>query len=172
MFLALKKNIYTVYIVKIIFFLTTMIYIYAVSDSNKHFSHAIEEYIKRLWKQLSIQYIKPSKKWNKAECIAQESKTLLEKIEKVNGYTVLLHIDSQSLDTLKFHELIESKMTRHANIIFIIWWAYGTGDEVSHRVDMRCSFSPMTFPHSMALLILVEQIYRSYTLKSGKAYHH
>ena len=149
-----------------------MIYIYAVSDSNKHFENAISEYTKRLWKSLTIKYIKPSKKDTQKEIITEEWKKIIAEISKLSVYKVLLYIDADQLSSIDFHKLIEQKLQIDANIVFLIWWAYGVSAEVLENIDKKISFSKMTFPHSMALLLLIEQIYRSQTIKQGKKYHH
>ena len=149
-----------------------MIYIYAVSDSHKHFESAIWEYTKRLWKSLSIKYIKPSKKDTQKEIIQEEWKKIIIELGKISAYKILLYINAEQLDSIEFHKLIEQRLQTDADIVFLIWWAYGVSDQVLENIDKKMSFSKMTFPHGMALLVLVEQIYRSQTIKQGKKYHH
>ena len=149
-----------------------MIYIYAVSDSNKHFSNAIDEYTKRLWKAVTIHYLKPSKKDTADEIIKQEGKVLAQELSKKSGYKVLLYIGVKELATVEFYNFIESRLQTDANIIFVVWGAYGVSDEVIENIDIKISLSRMTFPHGMALMVLLEQLYRSSTIKQWKKYHH
>ena len=73
----------------------------------------------------------------------------------------------------ELYNLVENKSVTHGNINFIIGWAYGIKewiiDELLHE---RLSLSKMTLPHSMALLMLLEQVYRIRSMKSGSGYHH
>jgi 23S rRNA (pseudouridine1915-N3)-methyltransferase len=54
----------------------------------------------------------------------------------------------------------------------VIGGVSGLAPEIIKRADKRLSLSPMTFTHDMARLILVEQIYRAYTIKASEPYHH
>ena len=59
---------------------------------------------------------------------------------------------------------------RNKNVL-IIGGSLGLSDEVLKRADYHLSFSPMTFPHQLMRVILLEQIYRSYRIISGEPYH-
>ena len=150
-----------------------MIKIISFVDSYKHFDSAIKEYEKRLWKHIDFIKLKPVKSWDTNEIIKKESLILNKTLEKTSWYKVLLYIDSEELSTEKFEKFIEEKLTSHANIIFIIWWAYWVDFEIiKNNIDYKLSFSKMTFPHIMAILILLEQIYRAKRIKEGWNYHH
>ena len=56
-------------------------------------------------------------------------------------------------------------------INFIIGGSYGLSDEVKKRADKLLSFSDMTFPHTLFRLMLVEQIYRAFSINGGTPYH-
>ncbi len=58
------------------------------------------------------------------------------------------------------------------NLIFVIGGPYGFSDEVYRRSNMKLSLSQMTFPHELARLVAVEQIYRAATILRGEPYHH
>jgi len=83
-----------------------------------------------------------------------------------------MYIDAKQLDTHQFTQLIEQKQVQYADIVFIIWWAYGVDNSVVEKVDMKISLSPMTFPHAQALMVLLEQIYRAQCIKKWSGYHH
>jgi 23S rRNA (pseudouridine1915-N3)-methyltransferase len=56
-------------------------------------------------------------------------------------------------------------------VTFIIGGAHGLAPAVLGRADEKISFSPMTFPHEVARLLLVEQLYRAGTILRGEPYH-
>lgn len=150
-----------------------MIKIIIFSDSYKHFEKSIEEYEKRLWKTIELIKLKPSKKKEEREIIEEETNILKEKLEKEKWYKILLYITWENISTEKLFELVESKKQNFSNIIFVIWWAYGVDiKKLENLIDFKLSFSKMTFPHSMAYLILLEQIYRIEMIKKGSGYHH
>jgi 23S rRNA (pseudouridine1915-N3)-methyltransferase len=150
-----------------------MIKIIIFSDSYKHFEKTIEEYEKRLWKNIEIIKIKPSKRKEEKEIIEEETKILHEKLEKEKWYKIILYITWEMLSTEKLFELFETKKQNYSNIVFVVWWAYGVDiKKIENQIDFKLSFSKMTFPHSMAYLILLEQIYRIEMIKKWSSYHH
>ncbi len=143
------------------------------SDSYQHFQESICEYEKRLHTNIEIIKLRPSKRKNISEIISEESILLRDKLEKIKGYKILLYIEWQKFSTRELYELIESKSQNFPNIVFIIGWAYGVNIwEINHFIDLKLSFSDMTFPHSMAYLLLLEQIYRISMMKKWTGYHH
>ena len=143
------------------------------SDSFKHFDMPIKEYEKRLSREVEIVKLKPSKKQEVSQIIFEETSLLKEKLEKIKWYKILLYINAKEFSTHDFLNLCESKIQTHSEIVFIIWWAYWVElSMIEKLIDLKLSFSPMTFPHSMAYLILLEQIYRILTLKKWSSYHH
>lgn len=150
-----------------------MIKIIIFSDSFKHFETSIKEYEKRLWREVEIIKLKPSKKKTEKEIIIEETNTLKEKLLKENGFKILLYINWDILSTEKLWEFIESKFQHFSDIIFIVWWAYWVDyEKIKENIDFKLSFSPMTFPHILAYLILLEQIYRILMIKKWSQYHH
>jgi len=60
----------------------------------------------------------------------------------------------------------------HGRILFVIGGPYGVGPELEKRADEFLSLGPMTLPHELARVILLEQIYRALTILNGRSYHH
>lgn len=150
-----------------------MIKIISFVDSYKHFDTPIKEYEKRLWKHIDFIKLKPVKSTNPDEIIKKESSELNKVLEKTSWYKVLLYIESKELSTEDFEKFIQEKLTTEADIVFIIWWAYWVDFEIiKNNIDFKLSLSKMTFPHIMAILILLEQIYRAKKIKEGWNYHH
>jgi len=126
---------------------------------EKYIQSGIDEFEKRLTRFAKVKkIILPDKG------IDENSKRALE---FQSSFTYLLDPAGDLLVSEKFSDLIsvpEEKLT------FIIAGAEGFTDDVKNAMK-RISLSPMTFTHEMAQLLLIEQIYRAYTIKKGIPYH-
>ena len=146
--------------------------IICISDSDKHFSSAISEYLKRMWKTCEIQNIKPIKYGSKEQIIEKETALLIEKIEKRKkkwDRIILLSKEWKIFSTQDFTTLL----TKAPTFCFIIWWPYGIDEKkLWAYIDQSISFWGHTMPHGLAKLVLIEQLYRSSMIQSWRSYHY
>jgi 23S rRNA (pseudouridine1915-N3)-methyltransferase len=150
-----------------------MIKIISLIDWYKYYNETIKEFQKRLWKQVELIRIKPSKRKDINEIINEETKELIKNLTKEKWYKILLYIEWKQLNTIDFSNLIENKESNYSNIIFIVWWAYWVDLKmIEQYIDFKLSFSYMTFSHIQALMVLLEQIYRVFSIKKWIKYHH
>jgi len=141
-------------------------------DSYKHFDSPIKEYVKRLWKTCEIVKLKPVKNWSDKQIIEKETENLIKILEKQNAFKIVLNPDWKSFNTGDFFNFIEQKKSLHWNIIFIIGWALGLDyKKLEDYLDFELNLWEMTMPHSLALLVLLEQIYRVEMMKKGTSYN-
>ncbi len=149
-----------------------MIKILSFVDSFKQYEKAILEFQKRLGKKVELVKLKPSKKKEEVEVKKEETEKLRQALEKTKWYKVLLYIDGKSFSSIEFERFLSEKEMNYKDIIFIIWWAFWVDfEKIKDEIDYKFSFSKMTFPHSLALLMLYEQLYRAETIKIWKSYH-
>jgi len=149
-----------------------MFVILSVSDSDKHFSWAIQEYEKRLSKEVKIENLKPFRWDNQSFVIEKETENIISTIKKkYNWYQKILLIKEwKSYDTLEFSSMIKGK-----DFIFVIWWPYWVNEKTMKEAfpDMKeFSFWSITLPHWLAKLTLIEQLYRATTIRTWKKYHY
>ena len=101
-----------------------------------------------------------------------ESEKFLSKINSTDN-VILLEVSGDKMDTVKFSKFVEQKINAHGSkTVFIIGGAYGVNEQLQIRANHIFSMSKLTFTHDMAQLILVEQIYRAYTVIKKIPYHH
>jgi len=143
------------------------------SDSHKHFSESIKEYEKRLGKNIDIIQLKPSKRTNISDILTEEWEILEKTLSKIKGYKILLHMDGTLLSTEELNSYLATKEQNFSHILFVIGGAYGVDEKkYAHLFDATLSFSPLTFPHGLAYLLLLEQLYRVEMIHKNSGYHH
>lgn len=104
--------------------------------------------------------------------IEKESEEILKTMEKLGGYNILLDIQGKNFSSEEMSEEIERLTVNGVSSInFIIGGSYGVSENVRKTVNMRLSFSKMTFPHQLMRLILCEQIYRWFSIIKNTKYH-
>jgi len=131
---------------------------------------AINEYLKRLSKYTKIEIIELNDlNYDKEKTIKEESKSIINKLD--NGYSILLDINGESLDSVSFSNKINDLLIDNHNINFIIGGSYGVSEELKRIVNYRLSFSKMTFPHQLFRVVLIEQIYRAFKIINNEEYH-
>lgn len=149
-----------------------MIIIYIFADSHKHFRDAIFEYLKRLGKTVELRELKPIKKWTPEQIIAAETEILREKLAGEKGYKIILSPLGKTFSTEDFWKLLETQKNNWQKIIFAIGWANGLDYvKLQNVCDREFSLGKMILPHSLALTILLEQIYRCSEIEKWSWYH-
>lgn len=153
-----------------------MISIIAVGKiKEKALTALINEYKKRISNYSKIEIIEvndePNDKLEDEKVKELEGQRILKQIKK-DSYVILLDLQGQSLDSEGLANMIEKINTYHSsNITFIIGGSLGVSETVRERADFKLKLSEMTFPHNLARLIILEQIYRSYKILNNETYH-
>lgn len=84
-------------------------------------------------------------------------------------FVSLLAAEGETFDSLGFSRFIEDRRQSGADLVFVIGGAFGLDlDRVSHRL----SLGPLTLPHQLARVVLLEQLYRAHKLIAGEPYHY
>ena len=147
--------------------------IFAVSDSFGHFEAPIREFIIRLRGDVELELIAPTKHKDPDFIIRTESERILATFKKGKTRVIYLDIAAKTLSTEALSEYIQELQVSAIPIVFLIGGAYGVDTTILSPYFLRSiSLSPMTLPHSLALLVLLEQVYRSIAIARGSKYHH
>jgi 23S rRNA (pseudouridine1915-N3)-methyltransferase len=84
------------------------------------------------------------------------------------AFTVLLASDGRSLDSVEFSRWLEERRQAGLDLCFVIGGPRG----LEMEVDMRLSLGPMTLPHQLARVVLLEQLYRGHKILAREPYHY
>jgi 23S rRNA (pseudouridine1915-N3)-methyltransferase len=98
-----------------------------------------------------------------------EAESILKGIDDT-AIVIALDQHGKTLDSLAFSKKI-AEWESQSHIIFVIGGSWGLDETVLKRANFTLSFSAMTFPHNLAKIVLLEQIYRAKMIETGKEYH-
>lgn len=103
--------------------------------------------------------------------IEAEGKRLLDQMPK-DCAVIPLCIEGKELDSPSLSARIQKLAVEGtSHIAFVIGGSWGLSDAVKNRAVLRLSMSPMTFPHQLARVMVLEQVYRAFQIASGGKYH-
>ena len=147
---------------------------------EKYFSQASDEYAKRLQAFCKLRIIELAEEKIRdnnpnsaqiAEVLQAEGKRIMQKISP-SDYVIALCIEGRLCSSEELANTLNTlAVTGRSTVDFVIGGSYGLSDEVKAAADEKLSMSRMTFPHTMARMILTEQIYRAYEIASNGKYH-
>jgi 23S rRNA (pseudouridine1915-N3)-methyltransferase len=86
------------------------------------------------------------------------------------AFTSLLHVEGQSFTSEAFAGFLEERRQSGRDLCFVLGGAYGM--DTLQAADHRFSLGPMTLPHQLARVVLLEQVYRGHKILAGEPYHH
>ena len=96
----------------------------------------------------------------------------IQKLISKEPFLITLDEKGENFTTKDLFSFLENQEITHKQITFLIGGSYGLPRKIVAQANANLSLSQMTFPHKMALLMIVEQIYRCVTLKKKIPYHH
>lgn len=136
-----------------------------------------DEYLKRLSSFATIEQVvlkaEPfQSENNRTRVLATEADRVRKALPK-DTFSILLTEHGKTYDTPQFSTWIE-KVAEHGarHIAFVIGGPLGVDESLVKELDANLSLSPLTFPHDLARVVLLEQLYRAMTIQKGKTYHY
>lgn len=141
-----------------------------------YFLKGIEEYSKRLQKFCEFEIVEVKEVNYKNPTTAEIEQIIKKESELISshltGAVVAMAIEGKLLSTSDLKDYIDKKsVSGQSEITFVIGGSYGLDENIKNRATDKISLSKMTFPHTMARLILTEQIYRAFTIMNNLTYH-
>ncbi len=143
---------------------------------EKYFIDAIDEYKKRLSKfcQIKIIEVKEENFCNepneleRLEILKREGVSISKELK---GYVIAMAIEGKKFSSEELSKTLEKIKNTDSEITFVIGGSYGIDKGIKDRAKLKISFSDMTFPHTLARVMLVEQLYRAFTIMVDGKYH-
>lgn len=134
---------------------------------EKYYIDACAEYEKRLSRYCAFDLVEVPETGD----LARDGAAVLAKIP-AGAYVVALCIEGKLHSSQELAELVQQcAIGGKSKICFLIGGSDGLADAVKNRSDRRLSMSRMTFPHHLARVMVMEQIYRAFTIIEGGKYH-
>ncbi len=139
---------------------------------------ASDEYSKRLSRYCNLEIIELNPKslpdnpndTQIATALECEAELILKAIPQ-GSEVVAMCIEGKQFSSEKLSGVLDNAALLSGSIVFIIGSSYGLADRVKSKADIKMSMSRMTFPHQLARVMLLEQIYRGFKISEGSAYH-
>lgn len=144
-----------------------------------YYADAAAEYAKRLgaFCDFSDVYIKEEKIDDKKLTDALTERALEAEGQRIidaagtRSFRVAMCIEGKKYSSEALSELIETAVTSYDSVCFIVGSSRGLSENVKRECHARVSMSDMTFPHSLARVMLTEQLYRAFSIMNGTKYH-
>lgn len=136
---------------------------------------ASSDFVKRLPPEIKINsillpLIKRGKNPDIARIVRDESRKMLAAVPK-DSQLVVLDVLGKSVTTMKLSAMLETWLQQGQDISIVIGGPDGVSDELLAKSSTRLSLSALTFPHPLVRVILLEQIYRAWSILNNHPYH-
>lgn len=146
---------------------------------EKYLKEGINEYSKRLSRFCELQVIEVEDEQAPENLSASQEEQVKRReaeriIKRVKEGSVLIVLDlkGKKLSSEEFSDKLNSFfISGKSHITFVIGGSLGLDEELVRKADFSLSLSDMTFPHQLARLILVEQIFRAFKILNNETYH-
>ena len=103
--------------------------------------------------------------------LEKESAAILAKVPK-GGKLIAMCVEGKLLSSEELARRVQDwSVSGTSDLTVVIGGSYGMHPMVKERADLRLSMSPMTFPHHLARVMVLEQIYRAFKINEGSGYH-
>lgn len=147
---------------------------------EKYWREACAEYAKRLSAFCKLDIVElnesrlsdnPSDK-EIQNALIQEAKTMRPYCDKKSAVNIAMCIEGKQFSSIDLSKKLDDFVLQGCNTInFIIGSSFGIANEIKELCRLKLSMSEMTFPHQLARVMLLEQIYRCFQIQNNTKYH-
>jgi 23S rRNA (pseudouridine1915-N3)-methyltransferase len=137
---------------------TVRITVVAVGKLRPPFADDVQHYQKLLAGHVRMEFVEVREDAHVARRIPERA------------FVSLLHAEGEGFDSVGFSRWLESHRRDGRDLCFVVAGPFG-GLELE-QAEHRLSLGPMTFPHQLARVVLLEQLYRAHKILAGEPYHY
>ena len=146
---------------------------------EKYLKDGIAEYSKRISRFAAVEMIELADEKTPDRASDSENEKILDLegnriLSKIGDreFVVVLAIEGKTLSSEEFSKQLEqASINGYSTLTFVIGGSLGLSPQVKNRANLSLSFGSLTLPHQLMRLVLVEQIYRAFTIQQGSPYH-
>ena len=146
---------------------------------ERFYTDAAAEYLKRLSRYCKAEVIElPEERLPEAPSPAQIEAALSREADAVRGklpqgcLLIALCVEGKLCSSEELAAFLsESAVRGGSHVVFLIGSSFGMAPRVKAAADFRLSMGPMTFPHHLARIMVLEQLYRAEAIQAGSKYH-
>jgi 23S rRNA (pseudouridine1915-N3)-methyltransferase len=145
-------------------------FIWVGKTETGEYARGVERYCSRLARWASVEEVVIRPERDRDDAAARREGVRI--LAALRGKTVVLDEGGRAMRSAEFGAMLSGHRDRDPRpISFVVGGASGISPEVRSRADEVLSLSRMTFPHQIARLLLVEQVYRALSIRAGLSYH-
>ena len=144
--------------------------------SEPYWQTAQAEYHKRLRPYAKVSIVEIKEEGFRSS--GEHQKVKKKEAEKIQSYLssertiITLSEDGKRYDSVKFATFLDTQTAHGMHLIFVIGGPLGLDDPIKKAAHHTLSLSHLTFPHQLARIVLLEQLYRAVTIQKRKQYHY
>ena len=146
---------------------------------EKYLKDGIAEYSKRISRFATVEMVELADEKTPDRASDSENEKILNLegnriLSKIGDreFVVVLAIEGKTLSSEEFSKQLEqTSINGFSTLTFVIGGSLGLSPQVKNRANLSLSFGRLTLPHQLMRLVLVEQIYRAFTIQQGSPYH-
>ena len=146
---------------------------------EKYLKDGIAEYSKRISRFATVEMVELADEKTPDRASDSENEKILDLegnriLSKIGDreFVVVLAIEGKTLSSEEFSKQLEqASINGFSTLTFVIGGSLGLSKEVKKRANLSVSFGRLTLPHQLMRLVLIEQIYRAFTIQQGSPYH-
>ena len=146
---------------------------------EKYLKDGIAEYSKRISRFATVEMIELADEKTPDRASDSENEKILDLegnriLSKIGDreFVVVLAIEGKTLSSEEFsNQLEQASINGYSTLTFVIGGSLGLSHQVKKRANLSLSFGRLTLPHQLMRLVLIEQIYRAFTIQQGSPYH-